>query len=74
MPTDKDLALSRRSLRRDQVLELHLAPLPVPPEAMLKLPGVREWWEQMMLARERDQQALHRWANNLGVAANGSGP
>lgn len=58
-------ALSRKSLRPDQILELHLTPFPDPPPEMMKLPGVAAWWQQMRLTRERDMQALHRLVNNL---------
>ena len=69
MPTtDKALKLSRLKLRRDQLIELHLAPLPEPPEAMLKLPGVGTWWNALRLGRERDQQALHRMVQQMGTA------
>jgi len=66
----KAIELSRRSLRRDQVLEIHFSPLPEPPQQMLKLPGVREWIDQMKLMRQRDVQALERMVTNLG----GPGP
>jgi hypothetical protein len=66
----KAIELSRRSLRRDQVLEIHFSPLPEPPQQMLKLPGVREWIDQMKLMRQRDVQALERMVANLG----GAGP
>ncbi len=62
--------LSRKSLRRDQVLEIHFAPLPEPPPQMMKLPGVSEWWSQMKLIRERDIQVFHRMVNNLQISAN----
>lgn len=64
--------LSRSSLRRDQVLELHFAPWPEPPPEMLKLPGVSKWWTDMKLARERDVQAFHRFVNNLQISSNNS--
>jgi hypothetical protein len=66
--TTKDLKISRLKLRRDQLIELHLAPLPEPPEAMLKLPGVGTWFNSLRLARERDQQALHRMVQQMGTA------
>lgn len=53
--------LSRLSLRTDQVLEVHFDRYPEPPPEMLKLPGVRSWWEQMKVMRERDIQSLHRF-------------
>lgn len=52
--------LSRLSLRTDQILELHFTPLPEPPPEMMKLPGVRSWFEQLKIMRERDVQALNR--------------
>lgn len=66
----KAQTLSRTSLRRDQILEVHFAPLPEPPPEMLKLPGVSQWWERMKLSRERDVQALHSLINNLQISAN----
>jgi len=59
------LQLSRTSLRRDQVLEIHFAPWPDPPANMMKLPGVQEWWNQMKLCRERDIQTMQRMVNNI---------
>lgn len=64
--------LSRKSLRRDQVLEIHFAPLPEPPPNMMKLPGVADWWAQMKLTRERDVQVFHRMVNNLQISSNGA--
>lgn len=69
--TTKDLKLSRLKLRSDQLVEIHLAELPVPPERMAKLPGVQEWFMQMKLLRERDQQALHRMLNQINGAVAG---
>jgi len=63
----KTTDLSRRSLRRDQILEFRLAPLPEPPPEMMKLPGVARWWEQMVLMRRRDTEALYALINNLQV-------
>lgn len=65
-----DLDISRKSLRRDQVLEVHFLPWPEPPPNMMKLPGVADWWNQMKLARERDVQSLHRLVNNLSLTQN----
>ena len=70
---DKQRALSRISLRKDQVLEIHFTPLPEPPAEMMKLPGVRTWIEQLKLMRERDTQALQRLVNNLQVSSNNTG-
>jgi len=66
----KAQALSQRSLRKDQVLEVHFTPFPEPPPEMMKLPGVRAWVSQLRLMRERDTQTLQRLVQNLG----GSGP
>lgn len=62
--------LSRRSLRRDQILELHFSPIPEPPPEMMKLPGVRAWFEQLKLMRERDTQCFQRMVNNLQISGN----
>jgi len=66
--TTKDLKLSRLKLRRDQLIELHLAPMPEPPESFLKLPGAGQWWNALRLKGERDQQALHRMVQQMGTA------
>lgn len=66
MPTSTQL--SRIALRRDQILEVQFSPWPEPSPAMLKLPGVQEWWNQMKLARERDINTLQKLINNLGIA------
>lgn len=65
MATERDL--SRISLRKDQVVELHLDKFPEPPAAMMKLPGVAQWWSEMRLMRERDIQALYRFVNNINA-------
>lgn len=73
MPTTTDL--SRISLRGDQILELHFDKLPPPSEAMLKLPGMRDWWQSMLLHDERRIQAFHRMVNNIGNGViDGGGP
>jgi hypothetical protein len=70
MPSSTDL--SRLSLRNDQVLELHLSPLQdLPPEAA-KLPGIKAFWDQMRLMRERDTQAFHRLVNNISSRVSSS--
>lgn len=66
----KALDLQRKSLRRDQVLEIHFAPIPEPPAELLRMPGMRAWFDQLRLMRERDTQAFQRFVANLG----GAGP
>ena len=66
MPTS--LQVSRIALRKDQVLEIQWTPWPEPPPEMIKLPGVREWWQAMRTARDRDIASLQRLVNNLGIA------
>lgn len=67
------LELSRRSLRQDQILELHFPPWPEPSPEMMKLPGVSAWWTQMRISRERDIQSFHRLVNNLQISSNQTG-
>lgn len=62
--------LSRLSLRTDQVLEFHWSPLPELPAEASKLPGMRAWYEQLRLMRERDIQSFHRLVANIS----GAGP
>ena len=62
--------LSRLSLRTDQVLEFHWGPLPELPAEAAKLPGLRAWYDQLRLMRERDIQSFHRLVANIS----GSGP
>ena len=58
--------LARISLRPDKVLEPpHMPAWPEPPPAMLKLPGVNEWWSNMRRVREQDIDAYNRFINNL---------
>lgn len=59
------LQVSRTARRNDRVKEFILSPLPNPPEQMMKLPGVREWWDQMVLTRERDVQSISRLITSL---------
>lgn len=61
------IALSRRALRRDQVLEVHWPPLPAPPPQLLKMPGMSEWWELLKVWQRSQEQALNRFVNNLQV-------
>ena len=65
--------LSRLSLRQDQILELHFDKLPEPPVEMMKLPGVRRWFNDMKLVRERDIQSFQRMVNNLQISSNNAG-
>lgn len=58
--------LSRKSLRKDQVIEIHFAPWPEPPPETLRLPGMMKWWADMKLARERDTETFQSLVNNLG--------
>lgn len=62
---DKALEIRRNARRVERVQEFVLAPLPTPSEQMLKLPGVREWWNQMVLTRERDVQSINRLITSL---------
>jgi len=59
--------LSRKSRRRDVVLELHLPPLPDPPQTLTKIPGVAEWWKEMQIWRQREIEALNRLVNNMQI-------
>jgi len=59
--------LGRIALRGDQVLEFKWPPFPVPPEEMLKLPGVRAWVQEMQLTNKRQAEMLARLVNNLGT-------
>lgn len=61
-------ALSRQSLRSDQILEFNFDKMPEPPPQMMKLPGVAEWFNSLRLMRERDSQAFYRLVNNLKKA------
>jgi hypothetical protein len=61
--------LSRFSLRQDQILELNFEKIPEPPSEMLKLPGVRSWWETLQLHDERRIQAFYRMVNNIKAVA-----
>lgn len=40
---------------------------PLPPAAA-KLPGMKEWFDALVLMRERDTQSFHRLVNNLAIA------
>ena len=59
--------LSRKSRRRDAVLELHLPPFPDPPATLTKIPGVSDWWREMQLWRQREIEALNRLVNNMQI-------
>lgn len=72
MPPAVDL--SRKALRRDQILSIQFAPWPEPPPEMMRLPGVRQWWQDMTLARDRDIQTMFRMVNNLQIASNQATP
>ena len=66
--------LSRIALRQDSVLTFRLEPLPEPPEEMLKLPGVKMWYERLKLMRERDIRAITDVVMLIGASQNTSGP
>lgn len=48
--------------------------MPEPPPEMMKLPGVRQWFEQLKLMRDRDTQCFQRMVNNLQISSNNAGP
>jgi hypothetical protein len=63
MATDRQL--SRIARRPDQILEVQWGPIPEPPPEMEKLPGIRSWFQQLKLSRERDISSIERMLNNL---------
>lgn len=60
--------LNRIRLRRDKILEIQWPQMPDPPEALMKLPGFREYHEQQRQFNERLQSVLNNLVNNLGIA------
>lgn len=67
-----EMQLNRTRRRRDMILEVQW-PKPVePPEALMKIPGFREYHAQNLLYQERLQTTLKNLVNNLGIATNPS--
>lgn len=62
------LQLSRRSLRRDQILEIQWPSMPEPPPALMRIPGFAEYHAGLKLHNERTQAVFDKLINNLGVA------
>ena len=52
--------LSRLAVRADLIREIQLNRLPEPPPEMLKLPGVKLWYEAMVHLRTQDIEAFSR--------------
>ncbi len=52
--------VQRLALQKTRVTEVHLPPLPEPPAALMRIPGVMDWWKEMKVTRERDQEALYK--------------
>lgn len=50
----------RLAQQRIRVTEFHLRPLPKPPVGLLRFPGAMEWWKEMEVGRELDQQAIYQ--------------
>ena len=50
------------------MIELHFAPFPPPPDAALKLPGIKEWYLAMKQKSERDEAMMYRLVNNLSIS------
>lgn len=55
-----NINVERLAQQKIRVTEVHLSGLPDIPPSLLKFPGVKEWWNQMKLMRERDQEAFNR--------------
>jgi len=64
-----DRQLSRIARRPDQILEVQWGPIPEPPPEMERLPGIRSWFQQLKLSRERDISSIERMLNNLNQQA-----
>lgn len=55
-----NINIERLAQQKIRITESHLSPLPDIPPSLLKFPGVSQWWKQMKLMRERDQEAFNR--------------
>lgn len=54
--------VQRLAQQKSSVVEVHLTPWPEPPASIMSFPGMKEWWQQMLLCRERDQEQLYKMA------------
>lgn len=48
----------RLAQQKTRVTLVGLQPIPDPPPALARIPGVSAWWKEMRTIRERDQQAI----------------
>lgn len=55
-----NIDVRRLAQQRIRVTEFHLRPLPKPPVGLLRFPGAMEWWKEMEVGRELDQQAIYQ--------------
>lgn len=52
--------VQRLAQKKSSVTEIHLSHWPDPPRSLMSMPGMKEWWDQMKLIRERDLEMLYR--------------
>lgn len=52
--------VQRLSQQPVSVVDARFAPMPDPPERLIRLPGMAEWFEQLKLMRERDIETIKR--------------
>lgn len=55
-----NINIERLSQQKIRISEVHLAPLPELPREMLRIQGMHDWWKQLKLMRERDQETFNR--------------
>lgn len=55
-----NINIQRLAQQKIRITEVHLAPLPELPRELLRVQGFAEWWKQLKLMRERDQEAFNR--------------
>lgn len=54
--------VNRLAQQKSSVVEVHLARWPEPPRSLMSMPGMREWWKEMVAIREKDQETLYKMA------------
>ena len=55
-----NIDIQRLAVQPTAVVEVELSPFPEPPPELLRLPGMKTWFESLKLMRQRDKETLQR--------------
>lgn len=55
-----NINVERFALKKNSVTEAHWPRLPRPPKSIMSFPGMEQWWKDVQLTEERQQEMLYR--------------